>query len=223
MNGHTLQTGLIAKADSSILDTARTANKTASTGSTKLAAISFFFMMILALALGVSLVARADTKEPGLTAALPDSVEFMTGVVAITWTYRNQNSMPFTEHHSITSAQLADAIKSKGPIRVPTSNDGELIIASVEEAPNVVLIVRQYSDWSLISVLTNSNDPAHSVGYFKFCSVDVSDESCVRSVMSHPDGTVSMTTGSHGVADASMLIELDQTAVTNELLALMTL
>jgi len=226
MNGHTLQTGLIASSKQSGSKPAELpteSDKTPAPTSVKPAATSFFLMILLALALGVSLAARAETPNTGKSpTAFPESFQFMTGMVSITWVYKNQDSMPFTEHHAISSAQVADAISSEGPIRVPTSDDGELLISAMHDLPGVILSARRYRDWTLVSVMHYEEDPTHSVGIFKFCSFDIDRAACASSVLSRPDGTVSMTTGPITNGPSSPLVDIDERIVTEELLALMT-
>ena len=215
MNGYTLRTGILVRAPR-----AESNSKT----SVRMAACSFSVMLVLALALCVSMVARAESNSTELSpAALPDSMAMMTGTVAITWTYRNKENLPFTEHHSITAAHAADALNRNGPVRVPANDSGELLINTANVAPGVILSARRYTDWMLVSVLRHTDNPVHSVGVFKFCSTDDSAEKCVNSILNHPDGTVTMTAGSKYSQVTGAMAELDSISVKDELVALLTL
>ena len=215
MNGHTLRTGIVVNADK-----AGPNQKT----SIRLAAISFSVMLTLALALCVSMAARAETNNTQIAAkALPDSMALMTGPVAITWTYRKRSSLPFTEHHAITSAQAADALHRDGPVRVPTNDSGELLIHTTDHAPGVILSARRSTDWMLVSVLRYTDSPIHSVGVFKFCSTEDSAEKCVSSILNRPDGTVTMTAGSEYSQATGAASDLDSGSISKDLVALLTL
>jgi len=196
----------------------------------------------VAVALGLLQVAAAKTMQkkplgaieqsagsleslPKNSQAMPNPVIFMMGTVTFTWTYRQKNAMPFTEHHLITSDDLADALtrNGNGPVRVPTDDSGELLIATIDDSPDLILSARRYTDWTLISVLRNGGDPSSSAGVFKFCSADTDISRCVGSVLQYPDGTVTMTKGSPTVEVADMTRDIDQSSITEKLVALLTL
>ena len=194
----------------------------------------------VALALGLLQVVAAETVQkndlgaierdtgslkslPENSQATPNPVIFMMGTVTFTWTYRQKNAMPFTEHHLITSDDLADSLTRNGPVRVSTEDSGELLIATLDDSPDLILSARRYTDWTLISVLRNGSDPSSSAGVFKFCSADVDISRCVRTVLQYPDGTVTMTKGSPTVELADMTRDIDQSSVTEKLVALLTL
>jgi len=196
MNTNTPMHGITLEAKnntSSSINSAFDESHAPTQSSVKLAATSFLFMSFLALLLGASLYARAESNtEAAKHPDLPESVQFMTGIVAITWTYADQDNMPFTEHHSISSAQIADSIRTDSPVRVPTRDEGELLIDTQSGVPGIILSARRYHDWTLVSVLKYQHDLTRSSGVFKFCSADGSDSECIESVLSNPDGTVSM-------------------------------
>ncbi len=216
MNGYTLQTGRIARQEP---------QQKAESPQPKLPVFCFILMLALAIALASAEVARAETVELKLIspAALPEPVNFLTGMVAITWVYRTQDNMPFTEHHAITSAHVAEAIESQGPVRVQTSDEGELLIGTQPQMPGVLVSARRYADWTLVSVLRYENDPSHSHGVFKFCSQDDPVERCAAALVNQPDGSVTMTTGNASMTATDALGDLDKVIVENQLLALLNL
>jgi len=227
MNGIPLYTDLLARTGrapkSYRLIKAHT-ERVSTSRSITLPAFCFAFMCILALTLGVSLYVRAETpQEPHSKTALPDDVHFMLGTVGITWTYSKQDSMPFTEYHSVTSAHVASAISNKGPVRVSTADNGELTIATSESIPNTILSTRRYHDWTLVSVLQYADDPTRSHGVFKFCSSEEVNSRCVNTLLSSPDGVVSMTPGQSKQQVTANLVGIDASGVVEELLSLLTL
>jgi len=164
-----------------------------------------------------------DRSSAKTTQAIPDPVNFMMGTVTFTWSYRNKNAMPFTEHHSISSNDVSDALTRNGPVRIATDDSGELLINTIDESPDLILSARRYADWTLISVLRNGDDPTSSAGVFKFCSVDAESNRCAHSVLQYPDGTVTMTNGSSNIENADMTHDLDQPSITKNLVALLSL
>lgn len=198
------------------------------TRSYRMAAMCFTFMIIVALAMGLSLMAKADTtpKLPSSethTTDMATSMHFFTGIVKFTWTYDNKNTMPFTEQYEITSAQSADAAKRKRPIQITTPDGGELLIRTNASIPGVVLSARHYTDWTLVSALRNSDNPGNGVGVFKFCSRQASVESCASSVLDDPDGTVTLSMGSTEQAVTRPLEDLRHPSIKDELLGLLSL
>jgi len=181
--------------------------------------------MVTAETLQTTQKGSPDTEQRSLTdaTAIPESVSFMVGTVTFTWLYRTETSMPFTEHHSISTQHLSDALTQDGPVRVATKDSGELLIATMNDTPNIILSARRYSDWTLISVLKSSDDPTHSTGVFKFCSMDIDASLCANSVLQYPDGTVTMTNGEPATEMADMSYDLDSTLITEKLAALLTL
>lgn len=199
----------------------------------RLAHVAFWLCTALAFSIGLLQVVTAEEiqhlPDPTLQSgsnqqtAIPDSVNFMMGTVSFTWTYRSNHTMPFTEHHSITSEDLTDALDRNGPVRISTEDSGELLIATAMDSPDVILSARRYEHWTLISVLRNSDDATRSVGVFKFCSSDTSPGSCVEMVLEYPDGTVTMTSGAQSDVVTVVPEGLDELSITDELVALLTL
>ncbi len=199
----------------------------------RLAHFAFWLCVALAVSIGLLQVVIAEERQLSPKAAvqtgssqrtaIPDSVNFMMGTVSFTWTYRSNHTMPFTEHHSITSEDVTDALNRDGPVRIATEDSGELLIATAAESPDVILSARRYEHWTLISVLRNTDDATRSVGVFKFCISDTALVSCVETVLEHPDGTVTMTSGAQSDAARVVPKGLDELSITDELVALLTL
>jgi len=190
--------------------------------SIKFAAVCFTLMSVLALSLGVSIYARAESPNPIQSSdAIPADINFMIGNVAITWTYHKHDDMPFTEHHSITSAQVVKAIANKGPVRIPTPDNGELLITTLDDVPGTYLSARRYHDWTLVGVLQVGDDPMRSDGVFKFCSLEDVDSRCVQNILVDPDGVVSMTLGESKTHRTADLVGIDEELLTKNLLPLL--